>query len=352
MDSIQKQELDDARTGTLYFLSNLRVDRSTGFDAGLVSNFVLDTSIVGDLKNASVKLLKTHDKGKAVVDGLTALSDPIYQLMNKFTESINKRMLALYGEASGVVEWVAEFGSWLASTFTGSLVDLIPGWGYVQSANGIYEGIKRSVTNAIKWLDQVYSGWGVEILEGGPSIMSQAISRHSAAGIAGGPKDLAISSVKLGMQAGGDALAGVGAIASAITGILQRIVNLIGYCIQRYLLNKVIDQATNQYRINDTSDSAHDRFSKWFRNACSFTPVVAALVMCSGYTAHSYRFLALINNKGQVIGQKEFDDGIKYTEKLKDLSKNYIREYAKHYRVVFSAPESKTINNTLKSLIA
>ena len=339
MDQLQQAELDDARRGTLYFLGKLEVVKKPSFDCGLISNFVSGTSIISDLQSASTSILNKHDLGRKFMNGLGAIMEPIQKLIQSFFDALSEKLLALYGEASGVLEWVAEFGTWAVSTFAGSLSDLIPGWGYVQAAADIYEAVKTSVVSAIKWLGQVYSGWGIELLEGGPSIMAKSIAQHNAAGLAGGLKDLTIESVKVGLQASGDAAAGVGAIVGAVTGILQRIANLIGYCAQRYLLNKVITQAGHQWKNTGIYQSNHDQFTEWFRRSCALTPIVAALTLQSGFAAHPYRFMRLISNEDELIDQQKFNDGVKHIEKLKDLSKDYLKEYQDSYKIVFQSAD-------------
>ena len=339
MDKVQQAELDDARRGTLYFLGKLEVVKKPSFDCGLISNFVSGTSIIGDLQSASTSILNKHDLGRKFMAGIGAILEPIQKLIQSFFDALSDKLLKLYGEASGVLEWVAEFGTWAVSTFAGSLSDLIPGWGYVQAAADIYEAVKTSVVSAIKWLGQVFSGWGVDLLEGGPSIMAKSIAQHNAASLAGGLKDLAIESVKVGLQASGDAAAGAGAIVGAVTGILQRIANLIGYCAQRYLLNKTIKQAGHQWKNTGVYQSNHDQFTKWFQRSCALTPVVAALTLQSGFAAHPYRFLRLISNEDEVIDQKKFNEGVKHIEKLKDLSKDYLKEYQESYKIIFQSAD-------------
>ena len=338
--NIQQAELDDARKGTIYFLGKLHVIKEPGFDLGLISNFVSGTSIVSDLTSASASLLESCSVGKKVIEGINTVITPIRQLIGDFMKAVTDKILSVYGEACGIVEWLGEFTSWAVSTFAGSLGDIIPGWGYVQNAADMYDGVKKAVVSAIKWLGQIYSGWGVNLLEGGPGIMAEAIARHNATQLAGGLKDMAVTSVKTGLQAAGDAAAGVGAIVGALTGILQRIANLIEYCVQRFLLNRSINQASEQWHQEQIEPIRHDKFNLWFRRTCALTPIVAALTMSSGFTAHPYRFLALISSSDEIASQKAFDDGVKHIEKLKDLSRDYIKAYQDSYRIRFVSDDA------------
>lgn len=339
MNEIQQKELADARRGTVYFLSNLEMIKKPSFDLGIISNFGSNTAILSDLQTATKTIVSSCDVGRKVIDGMEAKIAPIRQLFTSFFDALAKKLYDLYGEGVEALEWIGEFTAWAVSMLVGSLSDIIPGWGYVSGALDIYEGVKRSVLSAIKWLGQVFSGWGVELLQGGPSIISQAIARHNATSLAGGLKDIAIESVKMGLQAGGDAAAGVGSIIGAVTGILQRIANLIGYFAQRALMRRVITKASYQWGSDGELLHDHTAFNHWFKVACVTTPVIAALTMISGFVGHPYRFLSLISDDNEIIEQKDFDQGILYIEKLKSLSVNYIKEYQDAYKLEFTGSD-------------
>ena len=348
--NLQKEELDDARKGTLFFLGKLEASRRPSFDLGLVSNFAGSTSILTDLKHGSELLLNQYDVGKKVISGYQTYLQPITELFQSFFDKITECIAKTYGEASAALEWVGEFSAWGISTLAGSLADLIPGWGYIQNAIDLYDGVKKAVINCIKWLSQIYSGWGVKLLEGGPSSIANAIAANSAAGLAGGLKDIAIASVKTGLQAAGDSAGGAGAIVGAVTGVLQRIANMINYAVQRFLIARTFNQAAKQWRMDGDMLRNHNQFNQWFKRSVVCTPIIAALTLNSGYVGNPLRFLALINPDGEIVTQAEYDQGVKHIETLKSLSKDYIKEYADHYKLEFKAPNSDTVNNTLKAL--
>ena len=274
-----------------------------------------------------------------VSDGVSAFIGPIKEALASFFDALVERLVGIYGEASVGLEWVGEFGAWAVSTFAGSLADVIPGWGYVQSAGDLYDGTKQAVLSAIKWLGQVYSGWGVSLLDGGPSIISQAIARHNATALAGGLRDMAIASTSIGLQAAGDGAAAAGSIISAVVGFLQRIANLVGYCVQRFLVNRTLSQAAYQWTNNGEMKTNHSQFNQWFKRSVVCTPVVASLVMCSGFVANPLKFLALIDDEKGVITQDKYNEGVEYILKLQDLSKSYIKEYCENYKVTFKSED-------------
>ena len=336
---IHSSELEDARKGTLYFLGKIEIVRRPSFELGLISNFVGGTSILSDLKCCSVEMVKSVDAGRKIINGIDRFTKPIKDVLASFFDKMTEHFAVMYGESSDALEWIGEFGSWAVSTLVGSLSDIIPGWGYVNSASDLYDGIKQAVTSAVKWLGQVYSGWGVKLLEGGPVIMASAIARHNVASLAGGLKDIALSTTKIALQAAGDAAAGVGSIINMITGILQRIAKLVGYCVQRFLLNRTMSQA--RYHWNNKAEliTDQDRFNEWFKKSCSLTPIIAALTLQSGFAAHPLRFMSLIKSDGDTISLDAFNKGVDHINKLKESSKQYVNEYTNRYKLNFSSAD-------------
>ena len=348
---IQQTELADARRGTLYFLGNISVNPAPSFDFGLVSNFVGNTEILHDLKDGALTIVKSCDKGRRVLDGIHTYTAPIRELFTRFFDSLIEKTGKLFGETAPVMNWVGEFASWAISSLVGSLESIIPGWGYVQNAADLYSGIKQSVTSAIKWLGQCLSGYGVKLLEGGPVIMARALYHHNAIGLAGGLKDIAVTSIKTGLQAAGDAAAGVGSIINALTGILQRIANLVGYCIQRVLVGRALDQARTQWIDKGPMLSDAGQFLQWFKRTSALTPIIPSLTLCSGLVGHPYRFLQLISSGSELINQKDFDKGVDHIDRLKSLAKDYVNEWENSYHLSFSSDDG-VITGTLNNLKA
>ena len=332
--NIQDSELADARKGAIYFLGNLEFSRSHGLSASLISNFVGDTTAVSDLKTVVGKLLPPA--AVKVVEPV----DKFRTLIESFFRSLEDYLKKIFGDALHGVEWISEFVSWGVSTFAGSLASAIPGWGYVQSAGDMYSGVKKAVSNAIDLIKMLWSGYGVKLLAGIPTEISSALCRHSTAGIAAGVKDVGIASVSIGLEAAGDSVGGAGSIVSVVTGILQRIVNLVDWCIQNFRLKRVLADAREDWATRYMMNKP-DELNKWFSRNVILTPVVAALVLASGFVGHPYRFLALIDPKSGAVkvSQKEFDKGVKYIEQLRDISDSYLRNYSGVYQLDFSSKD-------------
>ena len=351
MMDIQQKELDDARRGTLYFLGRLDLQPVPSFDLGLVSNFVTGTGFLSDLKTGCLSIVNSCDQGKKVLEGISEYTTPIKDLIAGFIDALTDRIAQCFGESAPVMEWVGEFATWAISSLAGSLADIIPGWGYVQAASDLYDGVKQSIRSAIKWLGQLYSGYGVKLLQGGPTIMAEALARHNALGLAGGLKDIAVTGLNVGLTAAGDAVGGVGAIINALLGVLQRIANLLGYCIQRWLVGRSLNQARTQWESQGEMLKDAGQFLQWFKKAAAFTPIIPTMTLLSGYTGHPYRFLQLISSGSELINQKQFDKGVDHISKLKDLAKDYATEWQSGYKLQFTSADP-VIAGTLKNLQA
>ena len=340
MHSIQQAELDDARRGTLFFLGRLDLEPVPSFDLGLVSNFVGSADFLSDLKSGCMTIVKSCDQGRKVLDGISEYTAPITDLMMGFIDALVERIAKCFGESAVIMQWVGEFASWAISSLIGSLADIIPGWGYVQAASDLYNGIKQGIRAAIRWLGQLYSGYGVKLLQGGPTIMAEALARHNATALAGGMKDVAVTGLNVGLTAAGDSVGGAGAIINALLGVLQRIANLVGYCIQRWLVGRTLNQARTQWKDQGEMLTDAGQFLQWFKKAAAFTPIIPTMTLLSGYTGHAYRFINMMSDDNEVIDQKDFDKGVDHIKKLKGLAKDYAKEWQDSYKLKFTSTDS------------
>ena len=333
-------ERDDARRGALYFLGKTHIEPSPKMDLGLVNNFVGGPGVLSDAKSVVQALIpqsvsSAFKPAKDVIDKVT-------ELIQSFFHSVQERIIGIFGSATYGIEWAAEFVGWGLSVFSGGLASAIPGWGYVQAANDLYSGVKQAVLKAKEYLDNVWNQRGVRLMDGMPQDIADALARHSAVGVAGGLKDAGIASVSIGLEAAGDAAGGAGTIVSVVTGILQRIANLIDWLIQRFRMKSVLGQAAEEWQTREDPGSLvnnQEPFNQWFRKNILCTPIVAALTLKSGFVGHPYRFLSLINNGDEIVSQAEFDAGVHYIEKLKSIAGNYVTDYIDTYRLMFTSDD-------------
>lgn len=367
---VQDKELADARLGIIYFLGNSRPERlPMKVDFGLISGFVGDTSA---LKDGSLWLINQTSRGRAAVAaverGVTRVKDWAADKLSRVTDLIKSffawlqgKLGEAYGYALDGAEWLSEYFGFALSTLTKTLADAIPGWGYVTDASAIISSVKQAVDGTRRWWQQYKSGKGVELLSGHPQIMAKALARHSAALVGSGIKDFAVNSTKLGLRAAGDAFAGVGTLVGVIIDVLQRIANLIDCFVQRHLLEKIFRRAKAEWQIRGSGESlvaGHEEFAKWFRGACVYTPVIAALCMSSGFAANPLRFIQLCDADGSAtagavkreLSQRSYNSGVRHIETLKKLSAKYVSEYVEAYRTTFVS-DDKVIQARLSEVI-
>lgn len=366
---VQVAQMADARMGAMYMLASTEITKVAKIsNAHFFEAFVVGTEPFVDFKDAAMGLLNKTDtmtklknskvakkmsKAADKVGEITsAIKEKLKRLFSEFFRSLLDKVKNIYGDLLHGIEWLAEVGTWLASEFAGTFSNIIPGWGYVQSASGLYSAAKKSVLKSKDLISQIYRGRGVELLGGHPSIISNALARHSAKGALGGIKDFTMGVAGIGLQAAGDAAAGVGSLISLITSILERIIKLVDFFVQRSLLGKVVKRAKKEWN-NRTAPSSlvndHKMFSEWFQSAVITTPVVASLVMGSGFVGHPYKFAQLLTPKLEVVSQGDFDKAVVYIDKLKSLSSKYVQEYVDSYKIDFTSKDG-VVNARLNEL--
>ncbi len=253
------------------------------------------------------------------------------------------------------MEWLADVGMWLASEFAGTLADLIPGWGYYQNAVDVYAGVKEACIKSKDLADQIYAGRGVSVAPGQSSMISMTLYKHSATCVAKGMFGATWGVLSICADAAIYSVTAVGSsLVNWIKSVIEKVIAIVDTLVQRFALKRWIDFAKKEwYKVSSKSSIAHDpkRFNKWFLKVVLSTPVLASILMCSGYISHPYKFLKLMDiqeedgDYGETVFVKEdykqkvksFNKGVHYIQKLKELSGKYVAEYSDGYSLVFSS---------------
>lgn len=363
---VQLREMANARLGIVYALGNTEMNSLNKFKANPVSALVIDTQVVKDaaavgkwaaghiisatdLKQSAEAFLLEHsalNHAAKAVSGFAHELGEIKATIKRYLSEFFQKMLDMikqrYNVSAKAMSVITDFIFWLTNTFAGSLADVIPGWGYARSAVALYGDVRKGILNTKDLISQLYSGYGVKLLGGHPSVIANALARHNVAGIAGAAKGLAFTGANLGLTIAGDAAGGAGMIVSIITGLLTRIFNLIEYNIQRYHVGSVLDEAAHMWHRRSNTRSRlydHKRFSEWFQESVVMTPVIASLAMSSGFAAHPYRFMQLLDTAGGVTMEADFAKGVKHIENLKKLAASHVKGFSDGYNVQFSSTE-------------
>ena len=398
----------DARMGAIFFLSKLEIEHNSSLLSHVSENFIGNSEPLQDAKafatyllnntkygqkfsgavGANLAKIKSTKVGQALSGAASfageathAVVEKIKSFLAEFFNSLITKVKYVYGSVVGGVEWLSEFGTWLGAEFSGGLAELVPGLAYAQSAADIYSGVKQAILKTKSLVEQVYEGRGVELLGGHPSIIANGLARHSISGIVGGIKGVALGATSIGLEAAGDAVGGAGSIVAFVTGTLERIVDAIDRIVQLAILKSTISRAKKEWdkhtagsgvglaggvstnpvknpvmehkqRIQNSGSlliKDHDQFSNWFQNVVATSPIVGALLMGTGFVAHPYKFLQLMTETDMLQLQTNYDRGVNYILKLKELSADYMKEYMDNYAVKFRSPDG-IVNQRLNEL--
>lgn len=351
---VQLKEMTDARYGTMYFLGNLRIDQNpAAWSVDVVGTFVGGFDIVLDMKKGLTNLLERTDRGHKLVSALRDIKDklaePFHIVMGKIKSMIRSFMQFLiekfkkcYGTIVFATQEAIDIVMFLLGEFVEGLSSLIPGWSHVQTANDIYCGIRQAFLQGKDFVNQLLAGKGVELLGGHPEIIAKALARHSLKGCLGGVYSVVKTSLKTGLSEAGLVTGGASTLASCLIMVFEQVTKIFDWFFQRLMLAKTIKTAKYEWdtRYNYTSlVNNHNLFSEWLQERVTTQPIIAALLMASGFVAHPYRFLQLLTPSKMLSSQGHFDQGVIYIDKLRETSNDYIKEFMESYSIILASGE-------------
>ncbi|MBM7070955.1 hypothetical protein JQC92_02715 [Shewanella sp. 202IG2-18] len=350
---VQLAEMADARQGVLYFLSKLEMadspKPSSVLNSALLGMFG-KTAVLEDLSAVSGKIASTTSAGQMLTAGCVDAMDyahKIDRMISDFCVQLIEKLVSYFSRFSSAIanKLRALSPTVLTQVVTQSISQLIgqiPGWHYVKSACMIYEAGRRAIVETFNLISQLWSGYDVDLLNGHPSVIANALARHSVAAATSGARDALIQGTVVGLKAAADAVGMTGTIVGILNSVFFAIWNFIEKLAQNYFVNKALKEAADDWAIRESSVSMiydHKRFSEWFRKAVIPAPILAALVINSGVAAHPYRFLRLLKEDG-VASASELAKGEQHIEKLKDISQSYLDKYMKAYEVTFHGKDA------------
>ncbi len=363
---VQLAEMADARQGVLYFLSKLELEDSP--KASSIFNSALEgmfgkTAVLDDLATVSGKIANTTSAGQVLTAGCADAMNYVHKIdkmISDFCVQTMNKLVSYFGRFS---EAVAEKLRALSPTVLAQvvtqaisqIVGQIPGWHYVKSASMIYDAGRRAVTETFNLISQLWSGYDVDLLNGHPSVIANALARHSLAAATSGARDALIQGTVVGLKAAADVVGMAGTIVGILNSVFFAAWNFIEKMAQKHFVKKALKEAADDWAKRESSVSMiydHKRFATWFRKAVIPAPILAALVINSGVAAHPYRFLRLLKDEG-VASAAELAKGEQHIEKLKEISQSYLDKYMKAYEVTFHGKDayvSSIINSIVRGV--
>ncbi|WP_153301585.1 hypothetical protein [Endozoicomonas arenosclerae] len=346
---VQTAEMADARQGILYFLANtdtIPMPKPLSVGGATLEGIFGKTDFIHDLSSFSRFAFNNtlgHTSVGQTLSGITTatahFAQKIDQEVSGFFSKVIEKLASFFGKFSNTVaSMLRSLTPTALSGMVGGILSQIPGWNYVKSSSAIYSAFRMSVTNCYSFISQLWSGRDVKLLKGHPDIISNALARHSLASVAGGVKDMAVQGTLMGLKISGDLAGMAGTLVSIISSAILSVLRMLEGMIQKHLLKKVLNRASEEWKIRESSRSIiynHQAFSEWFRKAVIPCPIIASLALNSGFAAHPFRFLKLLSNDGDVSSDRSFAKGVKHIEHLKKSGKDYIRQYTRDYELRF-----------------
>lgn len=346
---IQETELADARRGIIFFLSQLEVQpdsfkasdvfcSSLGEGVGLNVLSAAEDVFTGKIERVDrcVNSVKGKvDNAKGWVD--SKVQSTIDRTVGSYMTNMSNSMTERYGPIAGEVICSGTIIT-LKNTIITTLTNSIPVWGMVNDGSAAVSGVIKAGNNAYRLGRQAYMGYGVELLNGHPTVITNALARHTTSDCFAGIRDASINSAKL---AAAIATGGISKLADVLIDILLAIWRFFDRIIQITQLTKHIDTAKKAWQLKDSGSSFmnhHDLFSAWYRDVCIVTPIFGALSIVSGYAGNPMRFLNLVQN-GEIIASNSFNKGVKYIDEVKAQSTTWIKNYADDYCLKFVSPD-------------
>ncbi|WP_194842559.1 hypothetical protein [Endozoicomonas sp. OPT23] len=352
---VQLAEMADARQGALYFLGNTEFvpyPKPFSVTSSVLTGMFGSTVFLEDISTLSSKLTaKAGELGSGFAQGLASAGGALGEFAHKIDEQIStlfmnvlNKLASVFGRYSETIrEKLRSLSPSILGAIAGKIIGLIPGWSYVKSASAIYQGARQAVSSVYTFFSQVWSGYDVELLGGHPSIIANAMARHSLASAACGAKNAAIETTTTALTITGDLAGMAGTIVSVLKTVLTAVINFIEGAVQKYLVKKTLKEAEEDWKIRESSRSMiynHEAFSRWFQKAVIPCPVLAAITLNSGFVAHPYRFLKLLDADNTLKSEADFAKGTQHINKLKKISKDYITSYVKEYEMRFSGKDA------------
>jgi hypothetical protein len=200
--------------------------------------------------------------------------------------------------------------------------DLLANTFYAHStALGYGIGVLSSVVASIEAGTARFKEWrhgqGIEVMQGHPSTIIQAIRGAMNQRVAGSLYQLLKNSALLSLQI---ATTGVALLAALIASLLETLIDMVWRLFDIKRMQSFFIQAHEHWLSRDQAWALHMQpimFNNWFKRYAVTTPTISALALNSGICGSKMNFLKMFSDSGMVINQSTFDAGVHYVDELK-----------------------------------
>jgi hypothetical protein len=209
--------------------------------------------------------------------------------------------------------------------------DLLANTFYAHStALGYGIGVLSSVVASIEAGTARFKEWrhgqGVQVLQGHPSTIVQAIRGAMNQRVAGSLYQLLKNSALLGLQI---ATTGVALLAALIASLLETLIGIVWRLFDIRRMQSFFKQAHEYWLSRDQAWALHTQpmmFNNWFKRYAVTTPTISVLALNSGICGSKMNFLKMFSSSNRVINQSTYDAGVRYIDELKGWGSQYLED--------------------------
>ena len=356
--------LINARLGVLYLFSHTYVDDSI-FKVVLEGGIDVTTASLGAAGgSAAVRANSVLEKAKTPAGMVAAKIES--QVMPQPTRKVIASSQLLSGQATPPTDsWLRRQYEWLRAKLQecaaklwdaikeklaairsdpgAAALDMMPGLirklcdflagqflkaaaPFIGAGLDIAKGLANTVDSGITKFKEWLSGRNVQLLQGYPATIVEAIRRAMWFSVGEGLYDTMKGGLNLGIQF---ASQGSGTILTLLASILETLVKTIWKVIELIRMRSFFKQALTHWQSRNERTALHTQpiaVNSWFKRYAVDIPALSVLALNSGICGDKMRFLAMFKDDTSVISQAEFDAGCRYVDGLKVWGSEYLGE--------------------------
>ncbi|EDL54326.1 hypothetical protein VSAK1_24875 [Vibrio mediterranei AK1] len=378
----QKLEATDAYHAGVYVLAKLefRDVESVGLEdtnflerkiRGLLSTVEVSANAAPGEEGDKYKLQRVtyYDKAKTTLSSLSkskkksksdtpkvkehkTILQKIKEILKKMCDKIQD---ILFGPAGDML--LKRFCSWLVEKVAKNLFNLIKKHSSESKIAGVVKGVTKAVTQTADMIYNWRLGCGVTLLKSPAQDICSALTKAQGQRIIEGIGESVGSAAIIGAQITSASVNPAGPkFVGALAGILSKIFGeIIKFFEMRRIKTALTDAKTmwkdiqtrrqhlatqnlsSQEWVKGAQSGEYHIIPVWLRASLLSSPILASILMASGYLSHPYRFVQMISPLDSVMLQSDFNKSRRYIDRLKKDAGLNIRVIKKSRGFVFTS---------------